>query len=155
MPLIIRYPEKINGGVCSDIVSNVDFAPTFLDIAGLPSPSYMQGRSFLKLLMGKTPPKRGTDRVSQILMHKDLQHNVYAHYGVRDRRYKLIYWYNEGLGIPGATDEAELRMQKFSIASIIPNNHHLVAVDSRYSDKVSRAALLDAKMSEIGDVPRH
>ena len=157
MPLIIRYPEKINGGgVCSDIVSNVDFAPTLLDIAGLPSPSYMQGRSFLKLLMGKTPPNWEQIAYHRYWMHKDLQHNVYAHYGVRDRRYKLIYWYNEGLGIPGATDEAEPPEWEFFDCVEDPLELINCYGDSRYSDEVSRMrALLDAKMSEIGDVPRH
>ena len=122
MPLIIRYPEKINGGVCSDIVSNVDFAPTLLDIAGLPSPSYMQGRSFLKLLMGKTPPNWEQIAYHRYWMHKDLQHNVYAHYGVRDQRYKLIYWYNEGLVFRVQPTRQSPLNGNFSIALKIPWN---------------------------------
>ncbi|KAK7697259.1 hypothetical protein SLS64_013744 [Diaporthe eres] len=56
MPLVARYPAEIKEGtVVTDIVQNVDFAATMLDIAGLQVPSYMQGRSFRKVLQGETP----------------------------------------------------------------------------------------------------
>src|SRR3546814_16898518 len=40
-------------------------------------------------------------------MHKDAIHNAFAHYGIRDQRYKLIYWYNEPLDQPGARSGGE------------------------------------------------
>lgn len=56
MPLVARYPPEIKAGsVIKDIVQNVDFAATMLDIAGLQVPSYMQGKSFRKVLQGETP----------------------------------------------------------------------------------------------------
>lgn len=56
MPLVARYPPEIKeGSVIKDIVQNVDFAATMLDIAGLQVPSYMQGKSFRKVLQGETP----------------------------------------------------------------------------------------------------
>ena len=56
MPLMIRYPKEIKAGsVCSDIVCNVDIAPTFLDFAGITTPTYMQGRTFRSILGGNAP----------------------------------------------------------------------------------------------------
>lgn len=89
MPLVARYPPEIKAGsAIKDIVQNVDFAATILDVAGLQVPSYMQGRSFRKILQGE-------DHLAyhRYWMHRDPIHNAYAHYGVRDTRYKLIYWY--------------------------------------------------------------
>ena len=57
MPFVVRYPNGIrNGSVNDDIITNVDFAETFLDYAGVAIPKDMQGRSFRPLLEGKTPP---------------------------------------------------------------------------------------------------
>jgi arylsulfatase A-like enzyme len=57
MPFLIRWPKEIKAGsVCNDMIYNVDFAPAFLDAAGLRIPSYMQGVSFRKLLQRQTPP---------------------------------------------------------------------------------------------------
>ena len=56
MPFLIRYPKEIKPGtVNNDIVMNIDFAPLFLDYAGIPTPSYMQGESFRKNLTGQSP----------------------------------------------------------------------------------------------------
>ena len=56
MPFILRYPEEVAPGtVNDDIVLNVDFAPLFLDLAGVDVPDDMQGRSFRPLLQGETP----------------------------------------------------------------------------------------------------
>ena len=56
MPLVVRYPDGIAAGsVCEDFVLNVDFAPTFLDLAGIDVPPHMQGRSFVTLLRGESP----------------------------------------------------------------------------------------------------
>ncbi|KAF4467969.1 N-acetylglucosamine-6-sulfatase [Fusarium albosuccineum] len=103
MPFLIRYPKAIKpGSVCDDIICNVDFAPTFCDLAGVQVPSYMQGTSFKELLHGQTPKDWQQVAFHRYWMHNDAVHNAYAHYGVRDQRYKLVYWYNEDLGIEGA-----------------------------------------------------
>lgn len=53
MPFLIKWPQVIQpGGVCKDIISNVDFAATWLEAAGQRTPSYMQGDSFLSSLRG-------------------------------------------------------------------------------------------------------
>ena len=56
MPFIIRWPGVIKPGSVQDAMAiNPDFAPTFLDAAGLPVPADMQGRSLLPVLRGRTP----------------------------------------------------------------------------------------------------
>ena len=55
MPLLIRYPNKIKGGsVKNDMVLNIDYAPTLLNIAGIQAPKNMQGKSFLSILENKS-----------------------------------------------------------------------------------------------------
>ena len=84
MPLIIRYPGVVEAGsVNDDIVLNVDFAETLLEISGLPVPKVMQGRSFLPLLKGRTPANW---RTSSFYAYWG---GATKHYGVRTRRHKL------------------------------------------------------------------
>ena len=105
MPLIIRYPREVDSGMVNhDIVLNVDFAPLFLDLAGIEIPSDFQGVNLRPLLRGLTPGDWRGSLYYRYWMHK-ADHNVYAHYGVRTKRYKLIYYYSDALGQPGAIDE--------------------------------------------------
>jgi arylsulfatase A-like enzyme len=92
MPFLIRYPGQIKAGTTSDgMILNVDFAPTFLELAGLKAPSDVQGRSIVPLLEGKKPKDWRTSMYYRYYCHP-AEHNVYRHYGVRDERYKLIYF---------------------------------------------------------------
>ncbi len=105
MPLLVRYPREIAPGATNgDIVTNVDFAPTFLDYAGVPAPAAFQGASLRPLLRGRTPADWPTAMYYRYWMHL-AHHHVYAHYGVRTRRHKLIYYYADALGQPGALDD--------------------------------------------------
>jgi arylsulfatase A-like enzyme len=105
MPCILRYPREVQAGsVNGNIVLNVDFAPLFLDLAGVPVPEEFQGQSFRPLLNGQTPDSWQQSMYYRYWMHKE-HHNVYAHYGVRTKRYKLIYYYSDALGQAGAIDE--------------------------------------------------
>ena len=62
-----------------DIVSNVDFAATWLDFAGVPKPSYMQGDSFLPVLKGQGPQRDDFDvAYHRYWMHGDNPHNIYV-----------------------------------------------------------------------------
>ena len=92
MPFLIRWPKRIKaGGVSQNMILNVDFAPTFLDAAGIKAPADMQGRSILPLLKGKTLKDWRTAMYYRYYHPGD--HNVAAHYGVRTMRYKLIYYH--------------------------------------------------------------
>jgi len=99
MPFIIRYPAEIKAGTTNeDIIINTDFAPTFLDYGGLKTPPDMQGRSFRANLRGKTPKDWRTSMYYRYWLHCSRP----AHYGVRTKRYKLIFFYGLPLGMRGA-----------------------------------------------------
>jgi arylsulfatase A-like enzyme len=105
MPFILRYPKEVKPGtVNDDIVLNVDFAPLFLDLAGVPRPKTFQGYSFRPLLHGEHPSNWRQAMYYRYWMHRK-NHNVYAHYGIRTKRYKLIYYYSDALGQAGAVGE--------------------------------------------------
>lgn len=105
MPFILRYPREVQPRTANDdIVLNVDFAPLFLDLAGIPIPESFQGHSFRTQLSGEASPDWRQAMYYRYWMHK-AHHNVYAHYGLRTKRYKLIYYYSDALGQPGAIDE--------------------------------------------------
>ena len=100
-PLIIRYPGKKQGAVNEDLVQNIDYAPTYLDIAGIEKPEEMSGRSLVPLLEGETPE----DWRQYLYYHYydyPAIHHVRRHDGVRDKRYKLIHFYGEGDGVRDA-----------------------------------------------------
>jgi arylsulfatase A-like enzyme len=93
MPLLVRYPRQIKpGSVSDDMVLNLDFAPTFLDFAGVPVPGDMQGESFRKILQGKTPSNWRTSMYYHYFEYPCV-HKVRRHYGIRTKRYKLIHFY--------------------------------------------------------------
>ena len=92
-PLLVRWPGVVKPGSRSDrIVSNLDFAETFLDAAGLPIPAEMQGRSLLPLLKGQTPADWRKSFYYHYYEYPG-PHNVRRHYGVVTDRYKLVYFY--------------------------------------------------------------
>ncbi|MHC4743219.1 MAG: sulfatase family protein, partial [Planctomycetota bacterium] len=96
MPFVVRYPGRVRAGsINEDIITNVDFAPTFLDCAGIAKPPEMQGRSFLANLAGKTPANWPVSMYYRYWMGAS---GVPAHYGVRTKRYKLIRYYESPSG---------------------------------------------------------
>jgi len=93
MPFIVRWPGAVKpGSVNNDIVSNLDFAETFLDIAGQPSPADMQGRSLVPLLQGRTPADWRTAFYYHYYEFPGA-HDVARHYGVTTGTNKLIHYY--------------------------------------------------------------
>jgi arylsulfatase A-like enzyme len=92
-PLLVRWPGVTKAGtVNNDIVSNVDFAQTLLDAAGVESPADMQGRSLRQVCAGETP----SDWRKSFYYHYyefPGPHDVRKHYGVATKRYKLIHFY--------------------------------------------------------------
>jgi arylsulfatase A-like enzyme len=91
-PLLVRYPKEIKPGTKIDkLVQNLDFAPTFLDYAGIEIPEDMQGESFRQLVAGKT--KKWRDAVYYTYYEYPAVHMVKRHYGVATDRYKLMHFY--------------------------------------------------------------
>lgn len=95
MPLFVRYPKEIQAGGRSDaIISNVDFAPTMIELAGGSTPEYMQGSSFKQILeTGEEPPDWQDAAYYRYWMHLAHRHQNPAHFGIRTKRYKLIFFY--------------------------------------------------------------
>jgi arylsulfatase A-like enzyme len=105
MPLLVRYPREVAaGGSCDAMVLNVDFAQTLLELAGVPPHPRMQGRSLRPLLRGERPADWRDCVYYRYWEHDDGSHHVWAHDGVRTDRYKIVRYYADGLGLPGASD---------------------------------------------------
>ncbi len=95
MPFLVRWPAEIRAGTRSDAIAlNVDFAPTFLDVAGLPRSGEMQGRSLRPVLRGRTPTDWRQSMYYRYY-HDPGDHNTRAHSGVRTRTHKLIYFWKK------------------------------------------------------------
>lgn len=94
VPLIVRYPKHIKPGTVSTAMTvNVDYAPTFLDYAGLPIPADIQGKSLRPVFEsgGQTP----ADWRKAVYYHYyefPQPHHVHPHYGVRTETHKLMYF---------------------------------------------------------------
>ncbi|WDR05186.1 sulfatase [Devosia rhodophyticola] len=157
MPFLIRYPEVIKAGTTSqNIATNVDFAPTFLDYAGVRVPSYMQGRTMRPVLEASAGVEWENLAYHRYWMHKDNIHNAFAHYGVRNERYKLIYWYNDPLDQLGATPGDEPPEWELFDCQEDPFELNNLAADPGHREIFkSMVGLLDSKMDEIGDLAEH
>ena len=95
MPFLVRWPATIKPGTRSDTLAlNIDFAPTFLEVAGLSPWADMQGRSLLSVLRGRAPSDWRTSMYYRYY-HDPGDHNTRAHYGVRTRTHKLIYFWKK------------------------------------------------------------
>ena len=93
MPFLVRWPGVIKPGSTQDAIAiNADFAPTFLDVAGLPVPSDMQGRSLVPLFKGERPADWRTSFYYRYY-HDPGHHNTAAHLGVRTETHKLIHFW--------------------------------------------------------------
>ena len=157
MPFLLRYPSSIKAGqVNDDMCCNVDFAPTFLDFAGLDIPNYMQGNSLRPILEGETPDNWEQVAYQRYWMHRDPDHNAYAHYGLRDQRYKIIYWYNDGFDLPGTNHGGEDKEWELFDCEKDPLELFNLANDKNFKEVFSRMKfILTRKMIKIGDLPAH
>jgi arylsulfatase A-like enzyme len=95
-PLIVRWPgTAAPGSRNTDLVQNLDYAETILDIAGVTIPPSMQGRSLVPLLRGETPSDWRDALYYQYFEYPGW-HMVRRHYGIRTKRHKLIHYYEIG-----------------------------------------------------------
>jgi arylsulfatase A-like enzyme len=95
-PLLVRWPGRVEpGSVNTDLVQNLDFAPTFLDAAGAAIPGEMQGESLVEILRGDTPEDWRQSVYYHYYEHPGV-HNVARHEAVRTHTHKLISFYETG-----------------------------------------------------------
>jgi arylsulfatase A-like enzyme len=135
MPLIVRYPEEIAAGTVNEhLCSNVDFAPTLLDYAGVEIPSAMQGRSLRHLLQGKRP--------------SDWRQAVWyaywagpSHWGVRTKQHTLVRF----------PDTEEIEFYDLDRDPLQRRSLHL---DPAYADTIAEVRkVLEQTMREVGIEP--
>jgi len=133
-PLLIRWPNHIKPGTTNDeMVQNLDFAQTFLEIAGITAPKDMQGESLIPLLNGNTY-QWTRDAVYYHYYEYPGVHMVKRHYGIVTKEYKLIHFYYD-------VDEWELYDRKKD-----PQEMNNVYHDSEYADIVKD---LNLKLDEL------
>jgi arylsulfatase A-like enzyme len=147
-PLIIRWPGAVEPqSVNRDLVQNLDWAPTLLEMAGVEVPSDMQGRSLVPLLKNG---EAGDDWRDSLYYHyyETGVHGIARHYGVATDRYKLIYYYD--------TDEWEmfdLEKDKHEVHSVYGDAEYaavqarlkreLIALREQYKDDTGKSFTLE------------
>jgi arylsulfatase A-like enzyme len=133
---------------------NVDFAPAFLDLAGLAVPPEMQGRSLDPVLFDTEPDNWPESMYYRYWMHGDWAHNVPAHHGVRTKAHKLIGCHNDAPGQPGA--DGPVQSPEWELFDLVadPAEMRNVGTDPAY-DAVARELQVEPRrlQTELGDEP--
>ena len=152
IPLLVRYPGTVQPGARSDaLVNNTDLAPTLLELAGVKPPDFMQGRSLMPILRGEQPDDWRQSTYYRYWMNY-AHHDVPAHYGVRTKQYKLIFFYGLPLDAPGArTADTQPGWELYDLRKD-PRELQNVYRDAAYAEIAEelKAELLRLK-SELGD----
>lgn len=150
MPFVIRYPKEIKGGTTNnDIILNIDFAALFADYAGIKKPDYIQGHSFRNNLKGLISKDWRTSMYYRYWEHSPKRP---AHFGIRDKRYKLIFYYGLPLGMKGASKITSTPGWDFYDLEKDPLEQHNAIHDKKYNKIIQKmkAELLKLKM-QAGD----
>jgi arylsulfatase A-like enzyme len=155
MPFLMRYPGAVRPGTVNrDFILNIDFAPTFLDYAGVRAPAEMQGASFRANVAGHTPRDWRKSMYYRYWMHNDNDHHVPGNYGIRTARWKLIYYYGRPLGKSGANPpDTAPEWELYDLRSDPREMKNLYA-DAKYAPVVRDLKAQLAKLqTEAGDTP--
>jgi arylsulfatase A-like enzyme len=97
MPFLVRWPGVVKPGSTQEQMAlNCDFAPSFMEVAGLKVPADMQGVSLVPLFKGEHPANWRTSMYYRYY-HDPGHHNTRAHYGLRTETHKLIYYWKQDL----------------------------------------------------------
>ncbi|MCM2372510.1 sulfatase family protein [Aporhodopirellula aestuarii] len=144
-PLIARWPGKIEpGSVNTDLVQNIDFAETFLDLADAPIPDEMQGKSLVPLLKGNTPAD-WRDSLYYHYYEYPAVHSVRRHEGVFDGRWKLIRFY--GRNVPNGEEWELYDLQND------PSEMNNLAGNPEYASRIETLKKELGSLREQYDVP--
>lgn len=105
MPFFVRFPAAVKKGSRSDLlINNTDFAPTMIELAGGEVPRYMQGKSFKRTLYGKKEKNWREATYYRYWMHMAHYLANPAHFGIRTKKYKLIFFYGTDYFDPPRTE---------------------------------------------------
>ena len=157
MPLVVSYPRRAAAGQTFDgIVTNVDLAPTLLEAAGIEPHPRMQGRSVWPDLSGQ----RSVDAAPvegfyyRYWENDDVIHKAPAHYGYRTERYKLIYYYNDGFGLPFTSSFSYPPEWELYDLALDPDEVTNVHDDPAYAEVAAELkAAMWREQSRLGDAP--
>ncbi len=156
IPFLMRYPRGIKPGTTSpSMVLNVDFAPTLLEMAGIPLPVGLEGSSFVPMSRGEAQTSWRTSMYYRYWMH--LAHfGIPAHYGVRTERHKLIYYYGKDLGSAGAiVGDTSPAWELFDLDQDLYELHNRYNLPAYADTQQELHAELDRLQETLGDTPQH
>lgn len=151
MPFVIRYPKEIHPGSRNkDLISNIDFAALFADYANLPCPGFVQGKSFREnLRCSKTPQDWRQNVYYRYWLHDPIRP---AHFGIRNERYKLAFFYGQHLDKTGTVKKNTTPAWEFYDLKKDPAENKNLYENKEYSQIIAqmKRELLKAK-EEAGD----
>ena len=150
MPFVVRYPKEIKGGTrIDDIILNIDFPALFADYANINKPEFVEGRSFRSNLEGETPGDWRENSYYRYWLH---QTNRPAHFGIRNDRYKLAFFYGQHLGMKGAHRENTEAAWEFYDLQKDPGENNNAYDDPKYSEIISEMKNeLKELRAQVGD----
>ena len=153
VPFIVRVPGKVLPGSTSNaLVNNTDFAPTVLDLVGSKVPASMQGHSVAPILTsGETPSDWRQASYYRYWMHM-AHHDNPAHYGIRTKNFKLIFFYGLGLDAKGAKQEASTPgWELYDLRNDIAEQHNVYDDPAYQAVREQLKQQLDQLKKEVGD----
>ena len=147
VPLLIRLPSRIKAGQVNSkgMILNVDVAPTLLEIAGVPVPAWMHGRSILALLDGREAPWR-KDFLYEYYEYP-AEHCAQKNRGIRTERWKLIHFWEQ----PEEWELYDLENDPDEVRNLYGQSAH----EKRVRDLRSRMDALRRETGDVGDDPRN
>jgi len=142
MPFVIRYPKEIRGGQrIDDIILNIDFPALLTDYAGVIRPDYIQGQSFRENLKGNTAPDWRKQMYYRYWLH---QPERPAHFGIRNERYKLAFFYGQDLNKKGTSKVTTAPAWEFFDLEEDPKELRNAIADPKY-----RSIIIEMKLALV------
>lgn len=152
MPFVIRYPKEVRAGARNkDLIENVDFSALFADYADIAYPESMQGSSFRENLKGNTPDDW---RDYSYYRYWDHSKKRPGHFGIRGKRFKLAFFYGNGLKANQyAPGEEPTQFWDFYDLQEDPNELYNAYKDPKYQDIIAQMKTeILALRKELGDL---
>ncbi|NND78685.1 MAG: sulfatase [Maribacter sp.] len=151
MPFVIRYPKEVKAGQrIDDIILNIDFAALLSDYAGIGKQEYIQGQSFRENLKGHTPKNWRKQMYYRYWLHHP---DRPAHFGVRNERYKLAFFYGQDLGMKGTSKKITDPVWEFFDLQKDPKEIHNAYGDPEYAAIISEMKLaIQEERKKYGDI---
>lgn len=150
MPFVIRYPKEIKGGTrIDDIILNIDFPALFADYAKIKKPTFIQGESFRENLKGDSSKEWRKSMYYRYWLHET---NRPGHFGIRNERYKLVFFHGQNLNMKGADRENTEPAWEFFDLEKDPNELNNAYNNLKYSAIISEMKEELIKLrKEVGD----